>query len=125
MKLSVNPNDKMPIYRQLYEQIAAEVLNGSLRPGDPLPPIRTVSRELGVSMITVRSAWDMLIHDGYLVARTGSGCFVAPISQTNLDSIRSEKLSASVDALVAEAKSLGISPSALCALIEQRYESRL
>ena len=60
MKLSVNPNDKTPIYRQLYEQIAAEVLSGALSPGTPLPPIRTVSTELGVSMITVRSAWDAM-----------------------------------------------------------------
>ena len=77
MRLSVNPNDKTPIYRQLYEQIASQVLSGALQPGEALPPIRAVSRELGVSMITVRSAWDELIRDGYLVSRTGSGCFVA------------------------------------------------
>ena len=91
MRLSVNPNDKTPIYRQLYEQIASQVLSGALQPGEALPPIRAVSRELGVSMITVRSAWDELIRDGYLVSRTGSGCFVAPISQTSRDSIRLQK----------------------------------
>ncbi len=123
MKLSVNPNDKTPIYRQLYEQISAQVLSGTLRPGDPLPPIRTVSKELGVSMITVRSAWDMLERDGYLVTRTGSGCFVAPISKTNLDSIRLEKLASAVDALVADAKALGVTERELCAMIAERYKN--
>lgn len=121
MKLSVNPNDKTPIYRQLYDQISVQVLSGALRPGDPLPPIRTVSRELGVSMITVRSAWEMLIRDGYLVTRTGSGCFVAPISPTSLDSIRSEKLACAVDALVADAKALGVTGAELAKMIEERY----
>lgn len=121
MKLSVNPNDKTPIYRQLYEQIASEVLSGTLSPGTPLPPIRTVSKELGVSMITVRSAWEELIHDGYLVTRTGSGCFVAPISQTSRDSIRLQKLASAVDALVADAKSLGVTKDQLCELLRERF----
>ena len=121
MNLSVNPNDKTPIYRQLYGQIAAEVLSGALRPGDPLPPIRTVSKELGVSMITVRGAWDALINDGYLVSRTGSGCFVAPISEARRQDRVGEKLSAAIDETVAAAKALGVSESELCAMIAQRY----
>lgn len=123
MRLSVNPNDKTPIYRQLYDQIAAEVLSGLLKPGDPLPPIRTVSRELGVSMITVRSAWDALERDGFLVTRTGSGCFVAPISETIRQNKVNEKLSASIDETVSAAKALGISDSELCQMIKERYRS--
>ena len=121
MKLSVNPNDKTPIYRQLYEQIASQILSGVLRPGDPLPPIRTVSKELGVSMITVRGAWDALVNDGYLVSRTGSGCCVAPINETHRQSKVDERLSAAVDALVADAKSLGADKETLLSMIEERF----
>ena len=121
MRLSVNPNDKTPIYRQLYEQIASEVLSGALAPGTPLPPIRTVSKELGVSMITVRSAWEELIRDGYLLTRTGSGCFVAPISEAHRQSKVSEKLLASIDETVAAAKALGVSRDELSKMIEERY----
>lgn len=121
MKLSVNPNDKTPIYRQLYEQIAGEVLSGALAPGTPLPPIRTVSKELGISMITVRSAWDALIRDGYLLARTGSGCFVAPISEARRQDKVSEMLLASIDETVANAKALGVSADELCAMIKDRF----
>ncbi len=121
MKLSVNPNDKTPIYRQLYEQIASEVLSGTLSPGAPLPPIRTVSKELGVSMITVRSAWEELIHDGYLVTRAGSGCFVAPINETHRQSKVDERLSAAVGALVSDAKALGVDKETLLSMIEERF----
>ncbi len=119
MNLSVNPNDKTPIYRQLYDQIASEVLSGALSPGTPLPPIRTVSKELGVSMITVRSAWEMLERDGYLLTRAGSGCFVAPMHdrQNKVD----ERLSAAVDTLVSDARSLGVDRDALIAMIRERY----
>lgn len=123
MNLSVNPNDKTPIYRQLYEQIASEVLSGALAPGTPLPPIRTVSRELGVSMITVRSAWDMLERDGYLFTRAGSGCFVAPVGTQNREGLRLEKLSAAVDALVSDAKTLGVSESELIDMLSARYRA--
>lgn len=123
MRLSVNPNDKTPIYRQLYDQIAAEVLSGSLKPGDPLPPIRLVSKELGVSMITVRSAWEALERDGFLVTRTGSGCFVAPISEAHRQNKVSEKLSASIDETVAAAKALGVSETELCRMIMESFRS--
>ena len=121
MNLSVNPNDKTPIYRQLYEQIASDVLSGALAPGTPLPPIRTVSKELGVSMITVRGAWEMLERDGYLVTRAGSGCFVAPLNDAHRRDRVDERLSAAVDALVSDAKSLGVDKDALIALIEEKY----
>ena len=121
MKLSVNPNDKTPIYRQLYQQIAGEVLSGALAPGTPLPPIRTVSKELGISMITVRSAWEELIRDGYLLTRTGSGCFVAPISEAHRQSKVNEKLLAAIDETVAAAKALGVTRDELQRMIEERY----
>lgn len=124
MRLSVNPNDKTPIYRQLYDQIAAEVLSGLLKPGEPLPPIRTVSKELGVSMITVRSAWDALERDGFLVTRTGSGCFVAPISEARRQSKVYEKLLGSIDETISAAKSLGISEEELHQMITERYHSK-
>ena len=121
MRLSINPNDKTPIYRQLYEQIASDVLSGALPAGTPLPPIRTVSKELGVSMITVRSAWDALVHDGFLLSRTGSGCFVAPLSETRRQSKVNEKLSAAIDETIAQAKALGIEKEALLALLSERF----
>ena len=117
MRLSVNPNDKTPIY----EQIASDVLSGALSPGTPLPPIRTVSKELGVSMITVRSAWEMLERDGYLLTRAGSGCFVAPINETHRQCKVDERLSAAVDALIADAKALGVEQETLHAMIKERY----
>ena len=121
MRLTINPNDKTPIYRQLYEQIASDVLSGALAPGTPLPPIRTVSKELGVSMITVRSAWEMLERDGYLLTRAGSGCFVAPINEEHRQNKVDARLSAAIDTLVDDAKALGVEKETLLSMIESRF----
>ena len=67
MYLSVLPSSDTPAYRQLYEQLAAQILSGALPSGTALPPIRTVAKELGVSVITVRGCMGC----AYLVACVG------------------------------------------------------
>ncbi|MDX1358209.1 MAG: GntR family transcriptional regulator, partial [Clostridia bacterium] len=52
-----NTSDK-PIYRQLFEQISAQIIKGQLSGGEGLPPIRTVAKELRISIITVKKAWE-------------------------------------------------------------------
>jgi len=67
----------LPLYRQIYEAIRRAILSGKLRPTAPLPATRLLSRELGVSRMTVVNAYDQLFAEGYLEAKTGAGTFVA------------------------------------------------
>ena len=66
MKLIVSQKSEAPIYEQLYEQIAVATLSGELRPDEALPSIRHVANELGVSVITVKKAYELLELDGYI-----------------------------------------------------------
>ena len=81
MKLIVLTRNEQPIYEQLFEQIRAQVLSGELQPHYCLPSIRTVSRELGISVIPVKTAYDLLEKDGYIYTVQGKGCFVAEGNQ--------------------------------------------
>jgi len=63
-------------YRQIYEGYRAAILQGRLRPGQRLPSSRALARELGVSRLPVVNAFEQLLHEGYIVARVGSGSFV-------------------------------------------------
>lgn len=63
--------------RQIYEQIRDAILAGRLRPGDQLPPTRTLASSVGVSRNTVAAAFDHLTGEGFLVGRTGVGTFVS------------------------------------------------
>ena len=71
-----NANDK-PIYEQICTQIKNAVLAGALRPGDALPSIRSLAKDLRVSVITTKRAYDELEKAGYLYTVPGKGCYVA------------------------------------------------
>lgn len=74
LKIDNNSND--PIYRQLYHQLSRKILKGELKGDFNLPPIRTAAKELRVSIITVKKAWEDLERDGFIYTITGKGCFV-------------------------------------------------
>jgi GntR family transcriptional regulator/MocR family aminotransferase len=67
----------LPLYRQIYGAIRHAILSGNLRPTTPLPATRLLSKQLGVSRMTVINAYDQLFAEGYLEAKTGAGTFVA------------------------------------------------
>jgi GntR family transcriptional regulator/MocR family aminotransferase len=74
--LPLERNSGVPIHRQVYEGLRRAILDGLVRPGQRLPSTRALAVELGVSRLPVLSAYDQLLHEGYLMARIGSGTFV-------------------------------------------------
>ena len=76
--LEVLAGSGLSLREQLRLQLVGAVEEGRLHPGDRLPPSRQLARDLGVARGTVVDVYDQLVHDGYLVARTGSGTSVAP-----------------------------------------------
>lgn len=83
-----NMGDK-PIYEQIYEQIRGAVLRGELQEGDALPSIRALARDLRISVITTKRAFDDLERDGFICSVQGKGSFVAPF---NAELKREERL---------------------------------
>ena len=71
-----NASDK-PIYDQIYTQIRAHILAGTLEPGQALPSIRALAKDLRVSVITTKRAYDELEKEGYVNTVPGKGCYVA------------------------------------------------
>ncbi len=121
IRLTVLPNSPTPAYRQIAEQIASQILSGEIEGGAPLPPIRTVARELGVSVITVRSAWDSLESDGLIITRSGSGCFAAELSKGDILERKLEIVKQPLNELIASATQMGITKKELIELIEDIY----
>ena len=79
-----NQSDK-PIYQQISDQIRESILKGDLQDGDLLPSIRTLAKDLRISVITTKRAYDELEHEGFVISTVGKGSFVAP---KNLDLLR-------------------------------------
>ena len=85
MELIIRNTTNQPIYDQIYSQIKAQIIAGKLSPGEALPSIRALAKDLRISVITTKRAYDELEADGFLYTVAGKGCFVA---EKNLDLIR-------------------------------------
>src|SRR5688572_5400295 len=77
LHLAVDRKIDEPIHRQVREGLRRAILDGRLRPGQRIPSTRTLATDLGVSRLPVLNAYEQLLHEGYLVGRTGSGTFVS------------------------------------------------
>lgn len=121
MRLSIIPNSPVPVYRQLYEEILSQVISGELKGGTALPPIRTVSKELGVSVITVRSAWEALESDGIIFTKAGSGCFTASADDEAIKKLRAKAVSEQIKALVETGRKLGFKDRELAELVTEEF----
>lgn len=89
MNLYIDNKSGVPIYDQIYTQIKNEILKENIRENDPLPSIRNLAKDLRISVITTKRAYDELEKEGYIYTLPAKGCFVAP---KNLDLIREENL---------------------------------
>ena len=76
LHLPLDRNAGVPIYRQVYDGLRRAILDGRLHPGQRIPSTRGLAADLGVSRLPVLSAYEQLLHEGYLVGRTGAGTFV-------------------------------------------------
>lgn len=89
MNLIISNASGRPIYEQIYTQIKNCILTGELSPGDALPSIRALAKDLRISVITTTRAYDELEQDGFIDRVPGKGCYVA---EKNLELVREAHL---------------------------------
>ena len=109
MHIVISNQSGKPIYEQIAEQVKALIISGELGEGDALPSMRLLAKELRISVITTKRAYDELEADGFLYTVAGKGCFVA---EKKLDLIREQKLKEledHLDAAVELAAQCGVS----------------
>ena len=92
MDIIISNAANQPIYEQIYNQIKTQIVSGKLKEGDLLPSIRNLAKDLRISVITTKRAYDELEKDGYLYSLAGKGFYVAEknteiIRETNLREI--------------------------------------
>lgn len=87
MNIIISNIDGKPIYEQISTQIKDKIIKGELKPGDALPSMRYLAKELRISVITTKRAYEELERDGLIVTMTGKGSFVA---DKNTDFIKEE-----------------------------------
>jgi GntR family transcriptional regulator len=107
MQFQCDTTARMPIYRQLMDQVRIAVARGQAQPGDRLPSVRQLSRELVVNPNTIAKAYGELERDGIINTRPGLGAFIAkPQAELSTKAIK-QRLLAALDLCLTETVHLG------------------
>jgi len=106
VNLHINPNDSVPIYKQIMNQVKYLISSRQLRPGDELLPIRALSENLVVNPNTVARAYRALERDGYVTCQRGAGTTVNDFGSPLSDAEQLKVLRNRAQALVTEARQM-------------------
>lgn len=108
MKLIINHSSMQPIYEQIAGQIKGQIMQGGLQADTPLPSVRTLAKELKVSALTVKKAYDALEQEGFIITVHGKGSFVAFANQELLLEEKKKEVEADFETAIRKGKSCGM-----------------
>ncbi|UTC65781.1 GntR family transcriptional regulator [Treponema sp. OMZ 788] len=122
LKIIISNSSQDPIYEQVYSAIKKAILNGEIEEGVPLPSIRTLAKDLQISVITTKRAYDELERDGFIDSVQGKGSFVAYQNPERLKeagvSMIEEKIAEAID----EAKRLKITEKEFLQIVKLLFD---
>ena len=124
MNVLIDNKSGAPIYDQIYSQIKSQIVSGALRQDEMLPSIRNLAKDLHISFITTKRAYEELEKDGFIYTVQGKGCFVAP---ENVEFLREENLrriEADIDEIVTLAETCNLTREDIRGMLEFAWEDR-
>ena len=122
MDIILSNSSGKPIYQQIADQVREQILSGALSAGDALPSMRVLAKELRISVITTKRAYEELERDGFLDNVPGKGCFVAPQNRELLREAQLRRVEDVLAQAVDEARKGGFSLSELQELLTLLYQ---
>ena len=118
MKIIINTSLMVPIYEQIVDQIKMLIRNGELKENDNLPSVRTLSKELKISALTVKKAYENLESEGFTVTVHGKGTYVAATNTELLLEEQKKELEADLEQAIQKGRRYGISDEDIKSLFE-------
>ncbi len=122
MQIVISNTSDKPIYQQLVDQITAQIMKGELGSDQGLPPIRTVAKELRISIITVKKAWEQLERSGLIYTVVGRGSFVANLPEGSLLSKRDTLVTEKMRKDIAYYREMGLTLEEIVRAVESVYD---
>lgn len=117
MHIIINTSSMVPIYEQITEAIRKMIIGGELNNGDILPSVRTLSKELKISALTVKKAYDLLEEEGFTATVHGKGTYVKGENAAMLAEQRRYEIQNDLEKTVKKAEQYGISPQEVSELL--------
>jgi len=119
MFIVLSPDNPDPMYRQVLDQIKDAIASGELKSDELLPSIRELALELGVSVITIKRAYQELESEGLIRTRRGLGSFVTSVDPAILRQEKLGEFQKELSRIIARGRKFNITPEDVIALIEQ------
>ncbi len=123
MKIFINENSPHPIYEQIVQAVKNSIVNRELQAGDMLPSIRSLARDLGISVITTKRAYEELEKQGLIYSEQGKGFFVNKVNQNLLLESRLKEYEKRLRDIIREAKGLGLSPEEVSDMVQMFWDN--
>lgn len=118
MNIIINNSLMIPIYEQIVDQIKTLIRNGELRENDVLPSVRSLAKELKISALTVKKAYDSLEAEGFTVTVHGKGTYVAATNTERLLEEQKKEVEADLEMAIQKGRRCGISDEDIRSLFE-------
>lgn len=122
MYILIDNKSGTPIYDQIYTQIKNQILSGTLEPDSALPSIRALAKDLRISFITTKRAYEELEKDGFLYTVPAKGCYVAPRNKELLREENLKKIEGLIDEILSLAAACGLSQADILEMIRFAME---
>ena len=122
MELVISNASNLPIYEQIVEGIKRHISSGALREGDMLPSIRALAKDLRISVITTKRAYEELEREGFIYTVAGKGCFVAARSREWMREDLLRQIEEHLQELSRLATAAGVSGEELCRMLRTLCE---
>lgn len=122
MKIIISNSSPDPIYEQIVKQVKTQIINGELVEGEMLPSIRKLAKELNISVITTKRAYEDLEREGYIDTVAGKGCFVSGQNEEFIKESRLRTVEEKLGEAIEEARLLGIDLQELKYMMELLYK---
>lgn len=118
MRIIINSSSMVPIYEQIVDQVKTLIRNGELKEQEILPSVRTLSKDLKISALTVKKAYDSLEEEGFAVTIHGKGTYVAAVNAQLLLEEQKKELEADLEMAVQKGRRYGISDEDIRSLFD-------
>ncbi|MDC1541914.1 GntR family transcriptional regulator [Candidatus Pseudothioglobus singularis] len=122
MQIIISNNSKEPIYKQIYDQVKKQILTGELQAGEALPSMRRLARDLDISVITTKRAYEELEKSGFIYSVVGKGSFVSEQNNEMIMERKRKVIEEQLMAAIQNSKEIGMELGELKEILSMLYE---
>lgn len=124
MRILIDVMSNQPIYEQIENQIKRLIIEGEVKPMEGLPSIRSLAKDLKISVITIKRAYDDLENAGFIFTQAGKGCFVNSLNSASIQALAKKDIESEIKKICLQAYNSSISVEDVTEMVKNNYPKK-